>query len=75
MRIFIKLLVIRIVASNLLGFCKSITTGFCPLVSSEILIISVFDKEKKATSVPDIKAEQRSNTIKEMLAIKNMTSN
>jgi hypothetical protein len=39
------------------------------------LIISVFDKEKKATSVPDIKAEQRSNTIKEMLAIKNMTSN
>ena len=74
-KIFIKLLVIKIVANNLLGFCKRSTTGFCPLVSSEILIISVFDREKKATSVPDIKAEQRSNTKKEVIASNDMASN
>jgi hypothetical protein len=74
-RIFIKLLVIKIVASNLLGFCKSNTTGFCSLLSSEIFIISVFDREKKATSVPDIKAEQKSNTIKKIIAVKDMRSN
>ena len=74
-KIFIKLLVIKIVASNLLGFCKSNTTGFCSLLSSEIFIISVFDREKKATYVPDIKAEQKSNTIKKIIAVKDMRSN
>ena len=74
-KIFIKLLVIKIVASSLLGFCKRSTTGFCSLLSSEILIISVLEREKKATSVPDIKAEQKSNTTKKTTAIKDITSN
>jgi hypothetical protein len=74
MRIFIKLFVIRIVANSLLGFCKSLTMGLSCFDFSDILTISVGDNEKKATSVPDIKAEQKSNKKRIEIAIKDVLS-
>ena len=73
-RIFKKLFVMSIVANNFLGLRNSSTTGLWSFVFSEILIISVLDKEKKATSVPDIIAEAKSNTNKMIIATTNILS-
>jgi len=62
--IFIKLFDIRIFAKSLLGFSRSFRA------STELLDLSFFkcsisfgDREKYATSEPDINAEQKSNKI------------
>jgi hypothetical protein len=58
-KILMKLLEIKIVASNFLGFFNSFTTAFCLFeLDSFASSISVRDNEKKAISVPEIKAEQ-----------------
>ena len=57
-RILIKLFVIKIVAKSFFGFSNSSTTKLSPLASWFNLSISVWDREKKATSVPEINAEQ-----------------
>ena len=54
----IKLLVIKIVASNFYVFSISFTTRLSPFDSSFNAFLSFCDSEKKATSVPDISAEQ-----------------
>ena len=71
---FKKLLAIRIVANNFLGFCNRVTTGLLSFVCSEILIMSVLEREKKATSVPEIKAEQKSNKNRKRIATIDMLS-
>lgn len=62
------------VANNFLGLCKSLTTALSSFDSPEILIISVGDKEKKATSVPEINAEQINNKKRINMAIIDMLS-
>jgi hypothetical protein len=56
------LLAIRIVANNFLGLSNNFTM-ILPLavLSCTMVLISVADKPKKATSAPDIKAEQSNN--------------
>jgi hypothetical protein len=55
--IFIKLLEIRIVASNLLGFSNSNFIFFISLLPSSL---GMFDlsSEKKATSQPEVRADK-----------------
>ena len=65
MAILTKLLATKIVASSFLGFesnflmMRSFLEGL-PSLSSTL----VLDKEKKATSAPDIRAEHKSRTSK-----------
>ena len=61
-KIFIKLFVIKIVANNFLGFCNKFSTIFSSFLFLESSFKSVFESEKKATSVPEINAEQISKT-------------
>ena len=58
---FIKLFVIKIVANSFLGFSNNSTTKLAPFVSESSLDKSDCESEKKATSVPDIKAELNNN--------------
>jgi len=61
MAMFIKLFVIRIVANNFFGFINSfwtISSFFDAFLFEESFSKSEGVKEKKATSAPDIKAEQ-----------------
>lgn len=60
-KMFIKLLVIKIVANNFLGLSSNLTILLSPLNFSESLFKSVCEIEKKAISVPEIKAEHTSN--------------
>ena len=57
--IFIKLLATKIVANSFCGFCSRSDTILIALdFSSNSLSISARDKENKATSDPEIRAEQ-----------------
>lgn len=58
MRMFIKLFVIKIVPNNFLGFSSSFTTVLFSFEDAERESNSVCEIEKKATSVPETKAEQ-----------------
>lgn len=58
----IKLFEIKTVASNFFGLSSKVTTAFSLLdFDSEALFRSVCEREKKATSAPDINAERMSN--------------
>jgi len=77
MAIFIKLFATKIVAKSFLGFSKSldiISIGF--EFSSELVSKSVWVNENKATSAPDINAEQSSskknNTIPDTIEVSNV---
>jgi len=59
-----KLFVIKIVANNFLGFSSSFTIISPPFPPFESLFKSVWESEKKATSVPEINAELKSKAIK-----------
>ena len=61
-KIFIKLFVINIVANNFLGFSNKFTTICSSFLFLESSFKSVFESEKKATSVPETSAEQISRT-------------
>ena len=63
-KIFIKLLVIKIVANNFLGFSSNVTTMFFSFLLLESSFISFWFKEKKAISEPEIKAELIKSKIK-----------
>jgi hypothetical protein len=65
-KIFIKLLVISMVANNFRGFFSKLTTTFSSLPLLESSFILVWFREKKAISEPEIKAELISNKIKTM---------
>lgn len=61
--ILMKLLATRSVASSFFGFSKSLAIIFpLELFSCNVSSISFCDKENKATSAPDINAEQNSKT-------------
>ena len=63
--IFIKLLATKIVASNFFGRCKSmfmVFMAFEGLLSSASK--SAFVREKRATSAPEIRAEQHNRMIR-----------
>ena len=64
MAIFTKLLATKMVANNFLGFSNNLEIRV-PLLKSLFCISSTSfcDKEKRATSEPEIKAEQTSNII------------
>jgi len=73
---FIKLLATNIVASNFLGFCKRvfiIFRAFEGLVSSTSK--SVFVSEKRATSAPEISAEQHKRITRNSPPNANVVSN
>ena len=62
---FIKLFAINIVASNLLGNCLSFSMALLVALSSVFnLSKSCGASEKKATSEPDTKADDASNSIR-----------
>ena len=63
-KIFIKLLVIRIVANSFRGFLSKLTTMFSSFPLLESSLILVWFREKKAISEPEIKAELINNKIK-----------
>ena len=64
MPIFIKLFVISIVAKSLFGFFKRFKTNFVFFDFSFFSISTSFGaREKKATSAPEISAEQNNNRI------------
>jgi hypothetical protein len=57
-----KLFDTKMVANNLFGLSSNVTTAFCLLdFDSEALFRSVCESEKKATSAPEINAENKSN--------------
>jgi len=73
--ILIILFAIKIVASNFLGLFRSLTTIVPVAVfSSPISLRSVAESPKKATSAPEISAEQQSKTISTMVLIANTPS-
>lgn len=56
------LLAIKIVANNFFGFESNFTISLLDRASSSAMEFkSVWDKPNKATSAPEIKAEQKSN--------------
>ena len=63
-KILIKLFVIKMVANSFLGFSSKETTILSSLALLESSSKSFWDNEKKATSVPETKAELISNAIK-----------
>lgn len=65
-------MVIKIVANNFFGRSNSLTTNFCVLdLEFEAASRSIRDREKKATSAPEINAEQTNKTSKNtILSIK-----
>ena len=67
-RIFIKLLAIRIVANNFFGLSSNSTIS--SVFSSESCASkSLFDSEKKATSVPEIIADKINKPANEIMPI------
>ena len=63
-KIFTKLLVIKIVANKRLGRSNSLVTMLSPFVFSNKSFNSVVDNEKKATSVPEISADDNNKPTK-----------
>ena len=75
MAIFIKLLATKIVANSFFGRSKRYDIiSICLDFASKPVSISVLVKENKATSAPEINAEQNSNTNKSKKLLANEKS-
>ncbi len=71
-KILIKLLAIKIVANNFLGFFSCSITVFIPFfLASNAWSTLYFESEKKAISVPEIKAEQTNKTNRDIICKSN----
>ena len=73
-----KLLATKMVANSFLGLSSKLTSTFSFSESSPVVLKSEGFKENSATSEPEIKAEQASNTINNNMlntCVKSITEN